>query len=101
MDKDNPYALPDWDWEKPDLSGWAKQRRSEPPFTHNWEHGEDYNIEGAEWVSFDTIGAPYQVQMDVHTGKFRHRSRNEMGPWRSGHPTIEGPWHGEQPTEES
>jgi hypothetical protein len=86
MYKDNPYALPDWDWEKPDMSGWTKQQWRDQHFIRDWEHVHDYDIEGAEWVSFDKLGSPYQVQMDVCTGKYRHRSRNEMGPWLCGQP---------------
>ena len=56
-----------------------------------WEHPEysrsdDFDPPGAEWVSMDIVGSPYQEQLDVlsQPARWRHRSSFELGPWKEG-----------------
>ncbi len=47
---------------------------------------DDYDLEGAHWMSATVLGSTFEVEVDTVSGKYRHRDPSRSGPWKEGTP---------------
>lgn len=52
----------------------------------DYSRSDDYDPEGAEWMSHTIIGSVYEEEIDIRsrTPNFRHRNFFDKGPWKKG-----------------
>ena len=54
----------------------------------DWNHVDDFDPEGVDWLDLQTLGSPYQQQAAANViGLYRHRDMEILGPWIEGFPT--------------
>lgn len=51
-------------------------------------HPEDWGDDIDDWTDYTILGQPFEIQMSLSTGKFRHRPLMGTEPWKEGRPDV-------------
>lgn len=52
----------------------------------SYSRSDDYDPEGAEWISYTVVGSEYEEEIDIRSRvpHYRHRNFFNTGPWIKG-----------------